>query len=171
MKRSVITLLAVLTVVHVGTGGFAADDENPRGAALSEKLVKELSDSIVKHCPDAKIEVTRNTFLAKHGTMEFSVHGRSMTGEISQKTHQAEGPNYKGFMLRVSLHDGKYRGQVGVPQTINGPYFPTFIDAPVTADGKQHYSVGFSYGSRLDPKLKQALLDVIPKTKFAEPVP
>ena len=170
MKRSIVTLLAVLAVVNFGTGGSAADDENPRVTAPPEELVKKLSDAILKHCPDAKIEVTKEAFLAKDGTMQFTVHGQSMTGEISRKTFQEEGPNYKGFMLRISLVDGKYRGQAGVPQTLNRPYYPIFIDAPATADGNQHYSVSFSYGSRLDRKLKQAILDAVPTSKARQPV-
>ena len=170
MKRYVITLLAVLAVVSMRAVGSWADEEH-RPVAPSEELVKKLSEVILKHCPDAKIEVTKYGFFAKHGTMPFTVHGRSMTGEISRETHEEEGPNFKGFMLRVSLVDGKYFGQVGVPQTITGPYFPTFIDAPATADGKHHHSVGFSYGSQLDPKLKKAIFDAIPKTKLGLPDP
>ena len=82
---------------------------------------------IRKHCPDATIEVTKVTFIAKHGTMQFTVHNRSMDGEIRHVTHQEEGPSYKGFMLRVSLNDGKYLGQAGVPQTLNGPYFKQIV--------------------------------------------
>ena len=102
--------------------------------------------------------------------MMFTVHGRSMTGEVSRETYEEEGPNYKGFLLRVSLHEGVYSGQAAVPQTLQGPYYPTFIDAAATPDGKKYHSVSFSYGSRLEPKLKQAIMDTIPKTKFAKAV-
>ncbi len=170
MKRCIITLLAVLAIVSDGAGGSASDDEN-WGTAPSEEMVKALSEAILKHCPDAKIEVTKESFLAKHGTMRFTVHGRSMTGEFSRETHEEEGPNFKGFMLRVSLHDGKYAGQAAVPLTLNGPYFPQFIDARATADGKHFHKFSFEYGSQLDPKLKKAILEAIPKTKFAVPDP
>ncbi len=167
----ILALLAFVAVVSIVANGSASDDENSRVTAPSEEMVKKISEAIRTHCPDAKIEVTKNMCVAKNRTMQFTVHNQSMTGDFSRETHQEEGPNATGFMLQVALRDGKYRGQAGVPQTLHGPYFPTFIDAPVTADGKQYYWVSFKYGSNLDPKLKQAILDVIPRTKFAKPAP
>ncbi len=171
MRRCVITLLAVLAVISVGTCASASDDENTKVTTPSKELVKKLSEAILKHSPDAKIEITKEGFFAKDGTMMFTIHGRSKTGEVSRETGQQEGPNYKGFMLRVSLEEGTYSGAAAIPQTLQGPYFPTFIDGPATDDGKNYHRISFSYGSRLDPKLKQAILEAIPKTKFAVPDP
>ena len=91
----------------------------------------------------------------------FTVHGRSKTGEISPRTYQVEGPNYRGYMLRVRLEKGKYLGQAAVPQTIRGPYYPTFIDARNTKAKQGHHFVSFSFGSRLDPKIKKAIHEMI----------
>ena len=120
-----------------------------------------MTEAIRKHCPDATIETTKEGFVAKSGTMKFTVHARSKSGEIFPKTHEEEGPNFKGFVLHVSLHDGKYMGAAVAPQTIQGPYYPTEFSAP--AAGDKHYLVHFSYGSRLDPDLKKAIQDVLPK--------
>jgi hypothetical protein len=100
--------------------------------------------------------------------MMFTLHSVSMTGEVSPNTYQWEGPNYKGFILRVSLQDGEYRDQAAVPQTSHGPYFATFIDGPATDDGKKHYWVSFSYGGDLDPALKKAIFETIPKATFPQ---
>jgi RHS repeat-associated protein len=51
-------------------------------------------------------------------------------------------------MLTVVLHDGKYEGAAMVPQTLQGPYYPTFLDAVPMDSGKKHYQVHFSYGYR-----------------------
>ena len=95
----------------------------------------------------------------------FTLHSKSKTGEVYPETYQQEGPNFKGFILRVEVLDGKYEGAAVMPQTLQGPYFPTFIDAPSVEKDKQHYEVRFSYGSRLDPDLKKAIFEVIPKTR------
>jgi hypothetical protein len=58
---------------------------------------------------------------------------------------------------------GPYAGQAMVPQELHGPYYPTFINAPPTEDGGNHYWISFSYGSRLGPGLKQAIFDALPK--------
>ncbi|HEY7310080.1 MAG TPA: hypothetical protein VH643_12030 [Gemmataceae bacterium] len=131
-----------------------------------DELVKALTKTIRKHCPDAKIEVTKQAFVAKYGAMMFTLHGRSKSGEFFPETHRQEGPNFKGFILHVEVHDGRYQGAAVVPQTLQGPYFPTFLDAPAFEKGNQHYLVKFSYGSRIDPDLKKAIFEAIPKTRF-----
>lgn len=136
-----------------------------------EMLTKSLMNVIRKHCPEAVITVTDRAFIAKSGTMKFTVHGRSKTGEISVRTHEEEGPNFKGFLLFISQESGPYQGAAAVPQTLKGPYFPTDLDAVPTDDGTGYYWVNFSYGSRLDPELKQALLEAIPRTRIPPTAP
>ena len=43
-------------------------------------------------------------------------------------------------MLTISLNEGNYEGAAVIPQTLQGPYFSTFIDATnLKADGKHHF--------------------------------
>ena len=136
------------------------------GEPPPDELVKKLTAVIREHCPDAAIETTNGVFVAKHGTMMFTLHGGSKTGEFSPKTHEREGPNFKGFRLTVTVEKGRYGGAAVVPQELQGPYFPTYISAPGTEDGENHYWIMFSYGSRLDPKLKQAIFAALPGQEF-----
>jgi hypothetical protein len=131
-------------------------------------LIQKLTSVITNLCPEAEITVDEHAFSAKHDTMVYTIHSRSKTGEVYPTTHQQEGPAFRGFMLRVSLNDGEYGGAACVPQTLHGPYYPTFIDAPSISDGKKHYQVHFSYGGRLDPELKKAILETIPRTRFQQ---
>ena len=133
-----------------------------------DKLVQKLTAVIREACPDAMIQVTNNLFTAKYGTMLFTLHGHKMTGEMLPQTRQEEGPNFKGFVLTVRTESGRYEGQSWIPQELHGPYFKTFIDGPPTDDGKDHYWITFSYGSRLDPKLKQAILNALPKARLKQ---
>ena len=110
----------------------------------------------------ATLEIEGNELVAKHGTMEFTIHGRSKTGEISPRTHRREGPNFMGFVLRLSVGEGRYAGAAVVPQPLRGPYFPTYIDAIPTPDAKGYYWVSFSYGSRVDEELKKAIFAALP---------
>jgi hypothetical protein len=158
MKR--ILFLTTLLVLALAQGSVAAPPP--------EDMVRKLTEAIRKHCPDANIEVTPEGFTAKYGTIVYTLHSRSKTGEVYPQTYSAEGPNFKGFLLNVSLRDGKYEGAAVIPQTLQGPYFPTFLDAVPTEDGKRYYQVHFSYGSRLDPALKKAILEAIPRTTFRQ---
>jgi hypothetical protein len=131
-------------------------------------MFKKLTETIRRYCPDATIEVTEKSLKAKYGTIVYTLHARSKTGEVFTRTYQQEGPNYKGFILTVTLHDGKYEGAAVVPQTLQGPYFPTFVDSVPVENGKTHYQVHFSYGNRLDRELMKAIFDAIPKSRLQQ---
>ena len=128
-------------------------------------LDRSLTPIIRKYFPDSTIQVSATEYVAKHGTMAFTVHGRSMTGEVSPTTHVTEGPNYKGFMLRIGLHDGPYQGQAVVPQQLNELYWATFLDAAPIPGHNQHLMTGFSVGSRLNEEFKKAVLNALPKSR------
>jgi hypothetical protein len=91
---------------------------------LPNDLVNKMRTTVRELCPDAQIEVSDREFTAKHGTMMFTLHNTSKTGEIHPKTYQTEGPSFRGFILTVSLQKGPYRGAAVVPLTDQGPYFP-----------------------------------------------
>ncbi len=167
MNRCVITLLAVLAVVAVGVGGSAADEEVVPVTTPPEDMIKRLTETIRKHCPEASIEVTKEAFIAKHDTMRFTLHGRGKDGVARQETFAREGPNYTGFILKVALRDHPYSGAAGTnltePRTYEEPYFDRYVHTPPAGDGKNFYRIDFHYGHKLDPKLKRAVIGVFPK--------
>src|SRR5688572_9854766 len=132
------------------------------GEVPTDPGLLKLLDVIRQQVPDAKIETTADSITAKSGTMMFTLHGRSKTGEVSPQTYQEEGPNFKGFVLKVTLTPGRYEGAAMVPQTLRDPYYPKFIDARPTADGASYYWVNFAYGSRFDKKVHNALHAALP---------
>ncbi len=67
-------------------------------------------------------------------------------------------------MISIAIRDGKYEGQAVVPQSLNERYWQTYIDRPATQNGKSHYVINFSYGSRLDTKFKKAIFEALPKS-------
>ena len=100
--------------------------------------------------------------------MDFTIHSRWKTGEISEKTRTVEGPNYRGFMLEVSLQEGLYQGAAVVPQTLDRPYWKTYIDAINKEDSGKHLWVSFSYGGRIDQKFFQAIFKSLPQSVLAK---
>lgn len=134
--------------------------------AKQTELVDRIGQLVTAHFPDAVVSQDNGTFSAKHGTMVFTIHRHSMTGEIWKETDQVEGPNFKGFMISISVRDGKYEGQAVVPQSLNRRYWQTYIDSPSTEDGKGHYVISFSYGSRLDNDFKKAVFEALPKSRI-----
>lgn len=129
--------------------------------SLPDELVNRLRSTLRQHCPDLALTVEEGELIAKKGTMLFTVHGRSKSGEIFPQTYQEEGPNFKGFMLRIKQVKGVYEGAAVVPQTLRGPYYSTYIAAPATKDGLNYYWVRFSFGGRLDENLKNVIYEAI----------
>lgn len=132
----------------------------------SDELVERLTAVIREKRPDAEFKREENSFIASHQTMTYTLHSRYKNGAVSEKTYQQEGPNYKGFLLRVTWERGQEASQARTPQTLKGPYFPTYIDKVPAEDGRNSYRISFSYGSRIDEKLKSAILEALPKAQF-----
>ena len=154
--KSLLAMLAITTCLS----GIAI--AAPLGQA---GLTDRLTEVVREHFPDAQVSQDNGNFTARHGTMVFTIHRRWKTGEIQEKTAQVEGPNFKGFILSVSVQDGKYGGQAAVPQTLREPYWQTYLDCPPTEDGKGHYAIKFSFGSRLDKDFMKAVFDALPKSR------
>lgn len=172
MKRTLIALVAFLVATSFYVGRSCSEDEEEVESVTTppEAMVKKLTDVIRQHCPDAKFEVTKEAFIAKHDTLMFTLHGRGKDGVAGKRSYRREGPNYTGFILEVALRDHGYSGAYAgpIPATFKEPYFIRYFDTPDAEDGKKSYWINCYYGSSLDPKLKRALFDVIPKTRPPE---
>lgn len=128
-------------------------------------LDRTLTPIIRTHFPEAQIQVTDTAYVAKCGTMDFTVHGSQKTGEILAKTHIEEGPNFEGFILRIELKEGRrYQGALRIPQDTPQLYWSTFLDSR-TVSRDRHFFIRFSYGSRLKKEFKKAILDALPKSR------
>jgi len=157
MKKK-YTLFLLILFLFAATTTFAAPVQQGDPIARVRNLV-------LKYFPEAQMAQDNSTFVAQQDTMIFTVHAIGMTGEIRETTNQLSGPNYKGFILRISTRDGEYQGQAVTPQTLRNPYWQTFMDRSLTEDGKGHYSINFSYGSRLDRQFKEELFKVLPNSR------
>jgi hypothetical protein len=106
---------------------------------------------------DLKADITypsgTTSLVVSYRTQLYKIHGRSMTGEISPDAHDETGPSFKGFVLRVHLQDKGEVNQACTPQTLQEPYWQTYLDVtPIGATEKQIYWA-LSFGSRTDTKL------------------
>ena len=140
------------------------------GDDSSTKIFMDLSAAILKPCPETKIETKADVFTAQFKTINLTIHNLEKTGELSPKTHQQVGPNNNGFILNITHKTGPYAGQLKVPQEMRGPYFSTYVDARPTADGKDHYWIVWSLGSRLSPMVRKTIIDALPKSPAKQPV-
>ena len=51
-------------------------------APPSDEVMEKVTAAIRKHCPDATIQTTKQAFVAKFGTMTYTLHARGKGGEV-----------------------------------------------------------------------------------------
>ena len=150
MKKIFLILLTAFLIPHQS---FA--DNN------FQKIKAEIAKLVKAYYLEATIEENESEFIAKLNTLEYTLHSVYKTGEISERTFNIEGPNYKGFKLKLTfVPTGPYMGQLVVPQTVNGPYFPTFVNA-INLETKEYIHISFAYGKGIDPGFKNSLFEII----------
>lgn len=137
-----------------------------RAAPADDPVLARVAAVVRERCPEAGVELDGRRLVARQDTMTFTLHRADMRGRYAAEPSREEGPNATGFLLTIERADGDGRGfQAVVPQTLDGPYFPTFIDRAATSDGKGVYLVTFSFGRQLDPGLSAAIRSVLPASR------
>jgi hypothetical protein len=168
-NESTSTQHSELPTVAEPTSKSSTDVNQPLGKAASITSIAELDQLLTPliryYFPGAKIQVSTTKYAAKHGTMDFTVHARSMDGEVLRNTYVEEGPNYRGFTLQIGLNEGPYQGQAGIPQNLHEIYWTTFLDAAPVSGHDKHLMTQFSFGSRLNEDFKEAVLNALPKSR------
>lgn len=100
---------------------------------------------------------TGNSLTYAYQTQKFMVHSISMTGSISEKAHEEQGPGYRGFLMTITQHKGIYQEQALIPQGLKRPYWTTYLNAyPINANS-EYIRLNLSYGSRTDRKLLEKI--------------
>ena len=151
-RFAILTLAALAAAVPLaapagtGTGG-------PEHPAALDSLAARLKTFLGRACPEATVGFEEEVLVARHQTQTFQVHGMMRYGEFDAKPHAERGPNYRGFQLRLNLHDGPVVSAAVIPQDLHRTYWTTFIDAVVLPGTGRHVRINLDYGSRTDPKL------------------
>lgn len=123
---------------------------------IDHECKARLQTIIRKYHPDANIEEENDRLVYRFHTQTFKMHTIHKTGHISEKAHDEEGPNVDGILVTVTLREGKYEGPLETPQTLNRPYWRTFVNA-YSVPGPKYLWLSVSYGSRTDKKLIEEL--------------
>ena len=146
--RSAIIALAALAAATAG-----ADPDGDDHPAALDRLAVRLKAVLARACPGATVGFEDGGLVARHQTQVFQVHGMMRYGEFDAKPHAERGPNYRGFQLKLNLHDGPVVSAAVIPQDLRRRYWTTFIDAAILPGTGQHARINLDYGARTDPKL------------------
>jgi hypothetical protein len=86
----------------------------------------------------------------KYRPRKFMVHGGSKTGAFSEELREEEGPDLRGFLLRLHAQDKGTVNQAVVPQTIRRPYWQMDLDVTVVSNTDRQLYWALSYNARTD---------------------
>ena len=148
MKTTHFAASIVAAAMALTMAGVASADESPdlKQVAIALRPVLEKLD--IK--ADISYPSGTTSLVVSYRSQLYKIHGRSMNGEISPDAHDETGPSFKGFVLRVHLQDKGEVNQAVTPQTLQEPYWQTYLDVtPISGTQKQVYWA-LSFGSRTD---------------------
>jgi hypothetical protein len=143
-----LCLLAMLTTSGLIAADTTANTELKMVASALQPVLEKL---------DPRPEVTwpggSATLLIGYKSQMYKIHARSMTGEVFTNTHDALGPSFKGFVLRVHLQNKGEVNQAATPQTLREPYWQTDLDVTPLYRTEKQVFWGLSYGVQTDTNL------------------
>jgi hypothetical protein len=108
-----------------------------------------------------RYEVHSPSLTVKYRTRTFMVHGGSKTGAFSEELREEEGPDLRGFLLRVHAQDKGTVNQAEVPQTIRRPYWHTDLDVTAVAGTDRQLYWALSYVAGTDRGLLKKIGEAI----------
>lgn len=177
LRQRKALLVGVLMVAPVVLGGATFEQNAPALVAAPatqpapDPMLLRLETRLRMALKDLGPDV-RYLYPAGPGTLEvhfktrrFLVHSSSMTGEFSEEAHPRTGPSHRGFLLRVSLQKAGEANQAVTPQTLNEPYWRTFLDVAAAPGAPSQLFWGFSYGGGVSADLLAKIRTEINQTR------
>jgi len=147
------TLTQFVVAAAVGATLTAAQGQESR--LVLRQVEERLRAILVDLTPSPRLEYPEysQSLVVYYRPQKFLVHGRSKTGEWSTNVVEEIGPSFKGFVLRVHLEALGEVNQAETPQTIQEPYWRTFLNiTPIAGTTNQIYWA-LSSANRTDEKL------------------
>lgn len=155
------TLAQFLVVAALGTG-LTAGSARENGS-IEQRVRDRLRPVLAGLTPAPTFEFPEGSksLLVYYRPRKFLVHNGSMTGEWSTNVVEEVGPRLTGFVLRIKVEGLGEVNQAVTPQTLQEPYWRTFLDlTPIAGTTNQIYWA-LSFTGRTDQKMltkvKQAL--------------
>ena len=140
---------------------LAQEDEGYPPHPAYAAIEAELRSFFDAECPEAQLQLEEGVLIGRYQTQEFMVHNIDKTGHIAEEAHAEEGPNYQGFLLRLTIAEGPYEGAAVLPQVLTEPYWQTYINAFPLESGKYHIFISLSFGMRTEAHIIETLERVV----------
>ena len=154
MKKTLILMvLAMVGIVAIGADGPAPE---------LDRVLMALQPIIQTLMPVPEVKTNGQSSLTiSYRAQTFKIHGNSMTGEFSKEAHDEIGPTFKGFVLFVEVQPKGEVNQAETPQTLQRPYWKTYIQVTTVRGSEKKLYWGLSYGSQTDTNLLKQILNRI----------
>lgn len=129
--------------------------------SLQSKLKRELRDLLDGVRFEVPESSAGNSLLMRYQTREYQVYTRNKAGQLSRELVQREGPDDEGVLLSIHVQPKGDVNQAMVPQTIQEPYWSTFLNVYSVADSDKQIYMALASTSRTDKKLTNTIISAV----------
>jgi len=109
-------------------------------------LYTNIRQLVRQHYPKAQFCLNGRTIHFEYNTRLFMIHEALLTGEW-QDAFEERGPQKGGIFCDMELRQGRYAGQLFLPQALDRRYFTDLIMAPYSKKYDCHWYVDLKYPS------------------------
>lgn len=160
MTIKTATCLYLLAFVIPLVSEVAPSLPNSELASLRSTLEREL-----RELQGATFEFPENssgkTLLMRYRTREYQVYASNRAGRLSKELTSSEGPDDDAILLRIYVQTIGEVNQAVVPQTIQEPYWSTFVNVYPLRGLKEQVYMALSSRGRTDKELIKKITKLI----------
>ena len=158
-------LLAAILCVSAGARLQAVEDEpvqpDPALLEFRERFEATVADSL----PESEFAFPEAnggaTLVMRSKTREYQVYPSDMTGRLGRELRPVEGPDDGGLMLTVRVQEAGEINQAVVPQTLQRPYWFTWLNVIPAPGGEKQFFVALSYRRTTDEELVTQIREML----------
>jgi len=158
-------MIKILGIAVILTGLYInnIDAQSIKGENIMFNKVLIKLDEIIKPLEPKvqKDQENSSSLIISYRKRKFMVHPSLMTGERSEKAIEMDGPDYRGFILRLFLEPAGTINQAETPQTLIEPYWKTYLDVSIIKDTDKQFYWSLSYGNRTSKALIDSLIKAV----------
>lgn len=169
MKISLIVTIFLLSITFPSRSAETETSPDPVLTALQAQIERELHELEPMIGVDIPEHYAGKSLILRYKTRKYMVYPGSKSGRLGRELEEKEGPDDEGILLRVHVQAKGEVNQAVVPQTIDEPYWKTFLNVyPIKNAEKQIY-VALSYRSRTDKDLISKLKSIAEQVDDGQP--
>lgn len=162
-RLRILQTIGIVILVGVWPVLSQAADDAPDPVLTT--LQAQLDLALVDIRPRVKFEIPAGyggrSLIVRYQTRRYMIYPRNKAGRLGRELVDEEGPGDEGFLLRVHVQAKGEQNQAVVPQTLQTPYWKTYLNVYPIEDSDHQIYIALSYRGLTDKRLIRRIQRVI----------